>query len=138
MLRAPAGLAKYCRHSPRPSSRYSRSTNYRCTISRRWPGVATILTIVLWEPSFQAKAACGCCRGRCLGVIVGTLFAFIFALPIYGLVELPSDLTTTLNIPTVDALGGFLDTEILTLGRGVRFLVASASKGNAAVAPPAD
>ncbi|MFN3864459.1 MAG: hypothetical protein ACK4RT_09290 [Erythrobacter sp.] len=37
--------------------------------------------------------------GPLLGVIVGTPFAFTFALPI-TLVELPANLTAALNVPT--------------------------------------
>ncbi|MCR9180731.1 MAG: SulP family inorganic anion transporter [Erythrobacteraceae bacterium] len=76
-------------------------------------GIITILTIVLWN-KFKPKRL-ALLPGPLLGVLVGTLFAFAFALPI-TLVELPSNLTTALNIPTVEALGGFLDMEILTLG----------------------
>jgi MFS superfamily sulfate permease-like transporter len=76
-------------------------------------GVVTILTIVLWN-KFKPKQL-GLLPGPLLGVVVGTMFAFAFALPI-TLVELPATLAEGLNIPTGEALGGFLRPEILTLG----------------------
>lgn len=85
-------------------------------------GVITILTIVLWN-KFKPKRL-GLLPGPLLGVIVGTLFAITFALPI-TLVELPATLAEGLNIPTVEALGGLLRPEILTLGLVFAF-VASA------------
>ncbi|MEL6487692.1 MAG: SulP family inorganic anion transporter, partial [Pseudomonadota bacterium] len=80
------------------------------------------LTIVLWN-KFKPKAL-ALLPGPLLGVIAGTVFALAFSLPI-TLVELPSDLTAALNIPTSEALGGFLDPSIIGLGLVFAF-VASA------------
>ncbi|MEQ5787403.1 SulP family inorganic anion transporter [Erythrobacter sp. NFXS35] len=76
-------------------------------------GFITIFTIVAWN-KFKPKSL-ALLPGPLLGVIVGTALAFAFALPI-TLVELPANLTTALNIPTGDALAGFLDPDIITLG----------------------
>jgi MFS superfamily sulfate permease-like transporter len=85
-------------------------------------GIVTIVTIVLWN-QFKPKRL-ALIPGPLLGVIVGTAFALAFALPI-TLVELPETLTSGLNIPTREALGGFVDPDILTLGLVFAF-VASA------------
>ena len=85
-------------------------------------GIVTILTIVLWN-QFKPKAL-SLIPGPLLGVITGTIFAIAFALPI-TLVELPATLTSGLNIPTGEALAGFADPDILTLGLVFAF-VASA------------
>ncbi len=85
-------------------------------------GIVTIATIVLWN-QFKPKAL-ALIPGPLLGVIVGTAFAIAFALPI-TLVELPATLTSGLNIPTTEALDGFADPDILTLGLVFAF-VASA------------
>ncbi|MEE4316830.1 MAG: SulP family inorganic anion transporter [Erythrobacter sp.] len=76
-------------------------------------GIITIVTIIGWN-KFKPKSL-ALLPGPLLGVIVGTLFALAFALPI-TLVALPANLTDALNIPTMEALSGALDTEILTLG----------------------
>jgi MFS superfamily sulfate permease-like transporter len=85
-------------------------------------GVVTIITIILWN-KFKPQRL-GLLPGPLLGVIVGTLFAIAFALPIM-LVDLPANLTDGLNIPTAEALGGLMRPEILTLGLVFAF-VASA------------
>jgi MFS superfamily sulfate permease-like transporter len=85
-------------------------------------GVITILTIVLWNKFKPKKLAL--LPGPLLGVITGTVFAMVFALPI-TLVILPANLTDALNIPTGDALAGFLDPTIIGLGLVFAF-VASA------------
>ncbi|MFM7403254.1 MAG: SulP family inorganic anion transporter [Erythrobacter sp.] len=85
-------------------------------------GIITIVTIVLWN-QFKPKAL-ALIPGPLLGVIVGTIFAITFALPI-TLVELPATLGGALNVPTGDALAGFTDPAILTLGLVFAF-VASA------------
>ena len=85
-------------------------------------GVVTILTIVLWN-KFKPKAL-ALLPGPLLGVVAGTVFALIFALPI-TLVMLPESLTDALNIPTGEALKGFLDPTIIGLGLVFAF-VASA------------
>jgi len=85
-------------------------------------GVITILTIIVWN-QFKPKAL-ALLPGPLLGVVVGTIFAVTFALPI-TLVELPANLTDALNIPTREVLSGFLDPAILTLGLVFAF-VASA------------
>ena len=85
-------------------------------------GLVTILTIVLWN-KFKPKAL-SLLPGPLLGVIAGTVFALAFSLPI-TLVELPSDLTAALNIPTGEAISGFLDPSIIGLGLVFAF-VASA------------
>jgi MFS superfamily sulfate permease-like transporter len=85
-------------------------------------GVVTILTIVAWTKFKPKKLAL--LPGPLLGVIVGTMFAITFALPI-TLVELPDTLAGALNIPTGDALAGLMDPDILTLGLVFAF-VASA------------
>jgi MFS superfamily sulfate permease-like transporter len=85
-------------------------------------GVVTILTIVLWN-KFKPKQL-GLLPGPLLGVIAGTAFALAFALPI-SLVELPANLADGLNIPTGEAMAGFLRPEILMLGAVFAF-VASA------------
>lgn len=76
-------------------------------------GIITIVTIIAWN-KFKPKKL-SLLPGPLLGVIIGTLFALAFSLPI-TLVELPSDLTTALNVPTGDALAGFTDPDIITLG----------------------
>ena len=85
-------------------------------------GVITILTIVLWN-QFKPKML-ALIPGPLLGVIVGTVFAITFSLPI-TLVGLPATLTSGLNIPTAEALAGFTDPDILKLGLVFAF-VASA------------
>ncbi|MGB3470003.1 MAG: SulP family inorganic anion transporter [Erythrobacter sp.] len=85
-------------------------------------GVLTIVTIVLWNKFRPRKLAL--LPGPLLGVVAGTIFASTFALPI-TLVELPTNLTDALNIPTGEALGGFLDPTIIGLGLVFAF-VASA------------
>lgn len=85
-------------------------------------GMVTIATIVLWN-KFKPKQL-GLLPGPLLGVLTGTLFALFFALPI-SLVDLPANLVDGLNIPTMDAMGGFLRPEILLLGAVFAF-VASA------------
>jgi MFS superfamily sulfate permease-like transporter len=85
-------------------------------------GIVTIITIVLWNQFKPKKLAL--LPGPLLGVIVGTIFAVIFALPI-TLVELPANLASGLNIPTGEALAGFTNPDILTLGLVFAF-VASA------------
>jgi MFS superfamily sulfate permease-like transporter len=85
-------------------------------------GIVTIATIVLWN-QFKPKAL-SLIPGPLLGVIVGAVFAMIFGLPI-NLVNLPETLVSGLNIPTREALGGFVDPDILTLGLVFAF-VASA------------
>lgn len=85
-------------------------------------GIVTIATIVLWN-RFKPKAL-ALIPGPLLGVMVGTAFAIAFALPI-TLVELPATLASGLNIPTGQALAGFTDPDILTLGLVFAF-VASA------------
>jgi len=76
-------------------------------------GLLTIGTIVAWNKFKPEKLAL--LPGPLVGVIAGTLFALVFALPI-TLVDLPSNLTDALNIPTGDALAGFLDPTIIGLG----------------------
>ena len=85
-------------------------------------GIVTIISIVLWNQFKPKKLAL--LPGPLLGVIIGTVFAITFALPI-TLVELPATLVSGLNIPTQEALGGFMDPDILTLGLVFAF-VASA------------
>lgn len=85
-------------------------------------GLVTILTIVLWNKFKPSSLAL--LPGPLLGVIAGTVFAFTFSLPI-TLVELPTNLSDALNIPTGDALNGFLDPTIIGLGLVFAF-VASA------------
>jgi MFS superfamily sulfate permease-like transporter len=85
-------------------------------------GVVTIITIILWN-KFKPKRL-GLLPGPLLGVLTGTAFALIFALPI-NLVDLPANLASGLNIPTAEALGGLLRPEILLLGAVFAF-VASA------------
>jgi MFS superfamily sulfate permease-like transporter len=85
-------------------------------------GIVTIIAIVLWNRFKPKKLAL--LPGPLLGVIIGTVFAVIFALPI-TLVELPANLMSGLNIPTGEALAGFTDPDILTLGLVFAF-VASA------------
>jgi MFS superfamily sulfate permease-like transporter len=85
-------------------------------------GIVTIITIVLWNQFKPKKLAL--LPGPLLGVIVGTIFAVVFALPI-TLVELPDNLASGLNIPTSEALAGFTNPDILTLGLVFAF-VASA------------
>lgn len=85
-------------------------------------GLVTIATIVAWN-KFKPKRL-GLLPGPLLGVITGTVFSLAFALPI-NLVELPDNLASGLNIPTMDALGGLLRPEILLLGAVFAF-VASA------------
>jgi MFS superfamily sulfate permease-like transporter len=76
-------------------------------------GIITIATIILWN-KFKPKRL-ALLPGPLLGVIVGTTFALIFALPI-TLVAVPANLTDALNIPTTEALKAALDPDILTLG----------------------
>jgi MFS superfamily sulfate permease-like transporter len=76
-------------------------------------GIITIATIILWN-KFKPKRL-SLLPGPLLGVIVGTSFALIFALPI-TLVAVPANLTDALNIPTTEALKAALDPDILTLG----------------------
>ncbi len=76
-------------------------------------GIVTILAIVLWN-QFRPKNL-ALLPGPLLGVIVGTALAIIFALPI-TLVELPTTLAGGLNVPTQEALGRFMEPDILTLG----------------------
>jgi len=76
-------------------------------------GIITIVTIIAWN-RFKPKAL-ALLPGPLLGVIVGTIFALAFALPI-TLVAVPTNLTDALNIPTTEALTGALDPDILTLG----------------------
>jgi len=76
-------------------------------------GIITIATIILWN-KFKPKRL-ALVPGPLLGVIVGTTFALIFALPI-TLVAVPANLTDALNIPTTEALKAALDPDILTLG----------------------
>lgn len=76
-------------------------------------GTITIVTIVLWN-QFKPKRL-ALIPGPLLGVIIGTAFAVVFSLPI-TLVVLPAALTDALNIPTMEALAGALDPDILTLG----------------------
>jgi MFS superfamily sulfate permease-like transporter len=76
-------------------------------------GIITIATIILWN-KFKPKRL-ALLPGPLLGVIVGTTFAVIFALPI-TLVAVPANLTDALNIPTTEALKSALDPDILTLG----------------------
>ena len=76
-------------------------------------GIITIATIILWN-RFKPKRL-ALLPGPLLGVIVGTTFAVIFALPI-TLVAVPVNLTDALNIPTTEALKSALDPNILTLG----------------------
>ena len=76
-------------------------------------GIITIATIILWN-RFKPKRL-ALLPGPLLGVIVGTTFALIFALPI-TLVAVPANLTDALNIPTTEALKSALDPDILTLG----------------------
>ena len=76
-------------------------------------GIITIATIILWN-KFKPKRL-SLLPGPLLGVIVGTTFALIFALPI-TLVAVPANLTDALNIPTTEALTAALDPDILTLG----------------------
>ena len=76
-------------------------------------GIITIATIILWN-RFKPKRL-ALLPGPLLGVIVGTTFAVIFALPI-TLVAVPVNLTDALNIPTTEALKSALDPDILTLG----------------------
>lgn len=85
-------------------------------------GVITILAIVLWNRFKPKKLAL--LPGPLLGVIIGTIVAITFALPI-TLVELPATLAGGLNIPTGEALAGFTNPDILTLGLVFAF-VASA------------
>ena len=85
-------------------------------------GIVTIAAIVLWNQFKPKKLAL--LPGPLLGVIIGTVFAVVFALPI-TLVELPANLASGLNIPTSEALRGFADPDILTLGLVFAF-VASA------------
>lgn len=85
-------------------------------------GVVTIATIILWNKFKPARL--GLLPGPLLGVVTGTLFALIFALPI-NLVDLPATLASGLNIPTMEAMGGLLRPEILLLGAVFAF-VASA------------
>jgi MFS superfamily sulfate permease-like transporter len=85
-------------------------------------GLITILTIVGWN-KFKPKQL-SLLPGPLLGVVTGSLFALIFALPI-TLVALPENLTDALNIPTGEALYGFLDPTIIGLGLVFAF-VASA------------
>jgi MFS superfamily sulfate permease-like transporter len=76
-------------------------------------GIITIGTIVLWNKFKPARLAL--LPGPLLGVIVGTIFALAFALPI-TLVDLPATLTEALNIPTFEALGRAIEPEIIGLG----------------------
>lgn len=85
-------------------------------------GVITIATIVLWNRFKPARLAL--LPGPLLGVVAGTVFALAFGLQI-TLIELPSDFTTALNIPTGKALSGFVDPTIIGLGLVFAF-VASA------------
>jgi len=85
-------------------------------------GIVTIAAIVLWN-QFKPKSL-ALLPGPLLGVIIGTIFAVTFALPI-TLVDLPATLTSGLNIPTGEALAGFTNPDILTLGLVFAF-VASA------------
>lgn len=85
-------------------------------------GIVTIASIVLWNQFKPKKLAL--LPGPLLGVIIGTIFAIAFALPI-TLVELPDTLAGALNIPTQESLAGFMDPDILTLGLVFAF-VASA------------
>ncbi|MCZ8369084.1 MAG: SulP family inorganic anion transporter [Porphyrobacter sp.] len=85
-------------------------------------GIVTIATIVLWN-QFKPKGI-ALIPGPLLGVIVGTVFAMVFALPI-TLVDLPATLASGLNIPPMEALAGITNPDILTLGLVFAF-VASA------------
>jgi MFS superfamily sulfate permease-like transporter len=85
-------------------------------------GLVTIATIVAWNKFKPARL--GLLPGPLLGVVSGTLFALAFALPI-NLVDLPQNLISGLNIPTIEALGGLMRPEILLLGAVFAF-VASA------------
>ncbi len=85
-------------------------------------GIVTILSIVLWN-QFKPKGL-ALIPGPLLGVIIGTIFAIAFSLPI-TLVDLPATLASGLNIPTGEALAGFTNPDILTLGLVFAF-VASA------------
>ena len=78
-------------------------------------GGITILAIVLWN-RFKPQSL-ALMPGPLLGVIIGTVFAIAFALPI-ALVQLPATLAGGLNIPTGEALRGFVDPNILALGLG--------------------
>ncbi|MEM7687950.1 MAG: SulP family inorganic anion transporter [Pseudomonadota bacterium] len=85
-------------------------------------GTVTILTIILWN-KFKPKAL-ALLPGPLFGVLAGTVFAFVFSLPITQ-VDLPTNLTDALNMPTGEALKGFLDPSIIGLGLVFAF-VASA------------
>ncbi|MCX9148515.1 SulP family inorganic anion transporter [Erythrobacter sp. WG] len=76
-------------------------------------GIITIFTIVLWNKFRPARLSL--LPGPLLGVIVGTIFAMVFALPIIQ-VDLPANLTDALNVPTMEALGRAIEPGILGLG----------------------
>jgi MFS superfamily sulfate permease-like transporter len=76
-------------------------------------GIVTIVSIILWNMFKPKKLAL--IPAPLLGVVVGTVFALIFALPV-NQVELPTNMIDALNIPTGEALAGFIRPEIITLG----------------------
>lgn len=74
-------------------------------------GIATILTILLWDR--LKPAALKPVPAALIAVVVGTVLAKIFELPVTR-VAVPASLTASLNIPTAAALSHAFDPAIVT------------------------
>lgn len=85
-------------------------------------GVATLLTIVLWDRFRPAKLHV--VPGALAGVLVATVAAALLRLPI-DYVDVTGSLASYVTLPTVDSLTKLMDPKILTAGAALAF-VASA------------
>ena len=85
-------------------------------------GLATLLTIVLWDRFRPAKLHVF--PGALAGVLVATLAAAVLRLPI-DYVVVKDSLVSYITLPTVDSLSKLMDTDILIAGVALAF-VASA------------
>jgi MFS superfamily sulfate permease-like transporter len=85
-------------------------------------GLATLLTIVLWDRFRPAKLHVF--PGALAGVLVATLAAAVLRLPI-DYVVVKDSLVSYITLPTIDSLSKLMDTDILIAGVALAF-VASA------------
>ena len=85
-------------------------------------GIATLLTIVLWDRFRPAKLHV--LPGALAGVLVATIAAAALKLPI-DYVDVRGSLASYVTLPTVDSLSKLMDTEILIAAAALAF-VASA------------
>ena len=76
-------------------------------------GIISIATIVLWN-NFKPQAL-KMVPGPLLAVVVGTLVAYVFQLPI-DRINVPESIAGSLNIPTQEALMGFFNPEVIFTG----------------------